>query len=43
MDDLTSTLWAYINIRLLEHPLSLETIKLSPEAAALFEFRFPNH
>jgi hypothetical protein len=41
MDDLTAVLWAFINIRLLEHPLSLETIKLSPEAAAYFESRFP--
>jgi hypothetical protein len=43
MDDLTSVLWAYINIRLLEHPQSLEGIQLSPEAAAYFEARFPHH
>jgi hypothetical protein len=42
-NDLTSTLWAYTNIRLLEHPQSLEGIKLSPEAAELFESRFPHH
>jgi hypothetical protein len=39
-DDLTSTLWAYTNIQLIEHPQSLEGIKLSPEAAKLFESRF---
>jgi hypothetical protein len=39
-DDLTSALWAYANIRLIEHPQSLDDIKLSPEAAKLFESRF---
>ena len=43
MDDLSATLWAYVNIRLAEHPQSLEGIKLSPEAARLFESQFPNH
>jgi hypothetical protein len=41
-DDLTSTVWAYVNIRLVEHPQSLAGIQLSPEAAALFESRFPH-
>jgi hypothetical protein len=31
MDDFTTTMWAYIGIRLSEHPVDFRQIKLSPE------------
>jgi hypothetical protein len=31
IDDLTATLWAYVSIRLIEHPIDFRQIKLSPE------------
>jgi hypothetical protein len=40
LDDLTATLWAYINVWLLEKPVDLDRIKLSPEAAELFAKEF---
>jgi hypothetical protein len=40
MDDLTSTLWAFINIRHSEKPIDLRGITLSPEAAELFAKTF---
>ena len=31
LDDLTTTLWAYVGIRLSEHPADFRQIKLAPE------------
>jgi hypothetical protein len=36
-NDLSLTLWVYMNIRLFRDPYSMKGIKLSPETAALFE------
>jgi hypothetical protein len=37
LDDITSTLWAYINICFSKEPIDMDQIRLSPEAAELFE------
>jgi hypothetical protein len=36
-NDLSLTLWVYMNIRMFRDPYSMKGIKLSPEAAELFE------
>jgi hypothetical protein len=40
LDEITPTLWAYINVRPLEKPLEMDRIKFSPEAAELFAREF---
>jgi hypothetical protein len=36
LEDMHGPLWTYVNIRLLEHPISLDQIRLSPQAAERF-------
>jgi hypothetical protein len=42
LDDMISTLWAYINLRLLEHPVSIDSFALSMEAADTLQTMFPD-
>jgi hypothetical protein len=41
LNDVTSTLWAYINLRLLERPISVDSFTMSPEAADALRKAFP--
>jgi hypothetical protein len=40
MNDLTTVLWAYVNLRLMENPVDLDEVRLTPEASALFASKF---